>query len=263
MVHKRLTLLDLEGCKNLRCLPSKFEMESLEILNLSNCSKINRIPKFMGNTEHLSKLHLDGTAIMKLPSSVEHLTNLAALHLRDCKNLVSLPSNICNFKLLKELKVTGCSKLDNLPENLWNVVSLEELDLSGIALRKPPVSIVRLRNPNPVSLLLPYLPNLCSLTRLNLNNCDLHTIPNDIGCLSSLEDLNLSENSCDCLPKSIIQLSKLKTILLKNCTRYVHCHNFHPTPGVFCRRLYLIGNITKNINTGRIKLIISLSLRLF
>ena len=89
VVHKRLTLLDLEGCKNLRCLPSKFEMESLEILNLSNCSKINRIPKFMGNTEHLSKLHLDGTAIMKLPSSVEHLTNLAALHLRDCKNLVS------------------------------------------------------------------------------------------------------------------------------------------------------------------------------
>ena len=63
-VHKRLTLLDLEGCKNLSSLPSEFEMESPEILNLSNCSKINRIPKFMGNTEHLSKLHLDGTAIM-------------------------------------------------------------------------------------------------------------------------------------------------------------------------------------------------------
>ena len=45
VVHKRLTLLDLEGCKNLRSLPRKFEMESLEILNLSNCSKIKRIPK--------------------------------------------------------------------------------------------------------------------------------------------------------------------------------------------------------------------------
>lgn len=132
--------------------------------------------------------------------------------------------------------MAGCSKLDNLPENLWNVVSLEELDLSGIALRKPPISIFRLRNlkvlslmgcklplprrnPNPVSLLLPYLPNLCSLTRLNLSNCDLQAIPNDIGCLSSLEDLNLSENSFDCLSKSIIQLSKLKIILLKNYTR--------------------------------------------
>ena len=160
--------------------------------------------------------------------------------------------------------MAGCSKLDNLPENLWNVVSLEELDLSGIALRKPPISIFRLRNlkvlslmgcklplprrysnpvnlllpyclkvlslmgcklplpkrnPNPVSLLLPYLPNLCSLTRLNLSNCDLQAIPNDIGCLSSLEDLNLIENIFYCLSKSIIQLSKLKIILLKNCTR--------------------------------------------
>ena len=200
VVHKRLTLLDLEGCKILSSLPKKFEMESLEILNLSNCFKIKRIPEFMGNMECLSKLHLDGIAITKLPSSVKHLTDLAALHLRDCKNLVCLPSNICNFKLLKELNVAGCSKLDNLTENLWNVVSLEELDLSGIALRKPPVSIVCLRNlrvlslmgcklplprrkPNPVSLLLPYLPNLCSLTRLNLSNCDLQTIPNDIGCL--------------------------------------------------------------------------------
>ena len=88
VVHKRLTLLDLEGCKNLRSLPRKFEMESLEILNLSNCSKIKRIPKFMENMERLLKLHLDGTAITKLPSLVEHLTNLAALHLRDCKYLV-------------------------------------------------------------------------------------------------------------------------------------------------------------------------------
>uniref|UniRef100_A0A7N2LHY9 ADP-ribosyl cyclase/cyclic ADP-ribose hydrolase n=1 Tax=Quercus lobata TaxID=97700 RepID=A0A7N2LHY9_QUELO len=85
VVHKRLTLLDLEGCKNLRSLPKKFEMESLEILNLSNCSKIKRILEFMGNMECLSKLHLDGTAITKLPSSVEHLTNLAVLHLRDYK----------------------------------------------------------------------------------------------------------------------------------------------------------------------------------
>uniref|UniRef100_A0A2N9H5H0 TIR domain-containing protein n=1 Tax=Fagus sylvatica TaxID=28930 RepID=A0A2N9H5H0_FAGSY len=104
VVHKRLILLNLEGCKNLSNLPSKFEMESLEILILSGCSKIKRIPEFMENMERLSKLHLDGTAITKLPSSVERLTNLASLHLRDCKNLVCLPSIICSFKSLKDLK---------------------------------------------------------------------------------------------------------------------------------------------------------------
>ena len=79
MVLKRLTLLDLENCKSLRSLPSKFEMESLEILILSGCSKIEKIPEFMGSMKRLSKLHLNGTAITKLPSSIEHLTNLEEL----------------------------------------------------------------------------------------------------------------------------------------------------------------------------------------
>ena len=47
MVLKRLTLLDLEDCKSLISLPSKFEMVSLETLIRSSCSKIERIPEFM------------------------------------------------------------------------------------------------------------------------------------------------------------------------------------------------------------------------
>ncbi|XP_023908119.1 disease resistance protein Roq1 [Quercus suber] len=146
LVHKRLTLLDLENCKSLSSLPSRFEMQSLEILILSGCSKIKRIPEFMKNMEHLWKLHLDGTAITKLPSSVEHLTNIASLHLRDCKNLVCLPSIICSFKSLKDINLAGCSKLDSLPKKLWNVESLEMLDVSGITLREPPSSVVNLKS---------------------------------------------------------------------------------------------------------------------
>ncbi|XP_030970816.1 TMV resistance protein N-like [Quercus lobata] len=129
LVHKRLILLDLENCKSLSSLPSKFEMESLEILILSGCSKIKRIPEFMTNMEHLWKLHLDGTAITKLPSSVEHLINIASLHLGHCKNLMCLPRIICSFKSLKDINLAGCSKLDGLPEELWNVESLEKLNV--------------------------------------------------------------------------------------------------------------------------------------
>ena len=248
MVLKRLTLLGLQNCKSLRSLPSKFEMESLEILILSGCSKIKRIPEFMGNMEHLSKLHLDGTAITKLPSSIEHLTNLASLHLRDCKNLVCLPSIICSFKSLKHINLSGCSKLDSLPEKLWNIESLEELNVSGIALRELPFSIVTLKNLkelsfrgckgpppklwnklfpfnlmsrislNPVSLLLPSLLGMCSLTKLDLSDCNFQTIPNDFGNLSSINHLDLSENHFSCLPESLMQLSKLTVINLCNCT---------------------------------------------
>ncbi|XP_050254268.1 TMV resistance protein N-like [Quercus robur] len=249
MFLKRLTLLDLENCKSLRSLPSKFEMESLEILILSGCSKIKRIPEFMVNMKHVSKLHLNGTAITKLPSSIEHLTNLDSLHLRDCKNLVCLPSIIYSFKSLKDINLAGCSKLDGLPEKLWNVESLEKLNASGITLREPPSSVVTLENLkklslqgckgpphklwknlfslnlmprrslNPVSLLLPYLLSMGSLKKLDLSDCNLETIPNDIGNLSSITKLNLSGNHFSSLPESMVQLSKLERIELFNCTR--------------------------------------------
>ncbi len=104
-VHKKLTLLNLKGCKNLKSLPNKFEMESLEILILSGCLKIKKIPEFGGNMERVCKLYLDGTAITKLPTSIEHLTGLASLSLRDCKSLVCLPSIIFNIKFLKDVDI--------------------------------------------------------------------------------------------------------------------------------------------------------------
>ncbi|XP_075648912.1 TMV resistance protein N-like [Castanea sativa] len=208
MVLKRLTLLDLENCKSLRRLPSKFEMESLEILILSGCSKIKRIPEFMENMKRLSKLHLNATAITKLPSSIEHLTNLALLHLRDCKNLLCLPSNICCLKSLKDINLAGCLKLDGYkepPHKLWNNLF--------------PLNLMPRRSLNPVSLLLPSFLGMHSLNSLNLRNCNLQIIPSDIGNLSSITALNLSENHFSCLPESMVQLSKLELIDLYNCTR--------------------------------------------
>ena len=98
-VHKKLTLLNLKGCKNLRSLPGKFEMESLEILILSECSNLKRIPEFGENMEHVTTLHLDGTAITKLPTSIRNLSGLASSNVRDFKNLMSLPSTYFNMNM--------------------------------------------------------------------------------------------------------------------------------------------------------------------
>ena len=87
-VHKNLKVVNLKGCKNLKSLPRKFEMESLEILILSGCSKVKKIPEFGEIMKRVRKLYLDSTAITKLPTSIEHLTGLTSLDLRDCKNLV-------------------------------------------------------------------------------------------------------------------------------------------------------------------------------
>nr|XP_023885354.1 disease resistance protein RPS6-like [Quercus suber] len=247
LVHNRLTLLNLQGCVNVKTLPSKFEMESLEVLILSGCSKLKKIPEFGENMQRVLELYLGGIAVTKLSASIGHLTSLVLLNIRDCKSLTSLPSSIFNLKLLKNVNISGCSKLEKLPEIVGNE-SVEELDMSGTAIREVPSSIGLLKSLKVLSFsgckglssfnstswydLLPFssrpkiadpvglssLLGLYSLTKLNLRNCNLREIPNDIGCLFSLEVIDLSENSFVCLPDSISQLRKLETMYLNNCT---------------------------------------------
>uniref|UniRef100_A0A2N9G555 ADP-ribosyl cyclase/cyclic ADP-ribose hydrolase n=1 Tax=Fagus sylvatica TaxID=28930 RepID=A0A2N9G555_FAGSY len=246
-VLKKLTLLNLKGCKNLINLPSKFEMESLETLILTGCSKIKQIPEFGGNMERVSKLYVGDTSISHLPSSIGNLTSLASLDLRDCKNLVSLPSTTFDLKLLKDVDISGCSKLERLPENLGNAESIKVLDLSGTSLRQVPSSICLLKNlerlyfrgckglssteskswydvpsyswprSEPVESLFSLVWS-CSLTKLDLSNCNLLAVPDTIGCVLSLEELNLSGNNFVSLPDSIIRLHNLEVIYLDNCT---------------------------------------------
>ncbi|KAL4594414.1 hypothetical protein ACB092_12G018900 [Castanea dentata] len=249
-IHKKLTILNLEGCKNLRCLPSKFEMECLTELTLYDCSKITKIPEFGRNMKRVHSLYLGGTAITTLPTSIEHLTDLVKLDLRDCKNLVHLPDTIFNLKWIKIVYLQRCSKLNRLPENLGNAESLVLLFLSETAIRKVPSSIGLLKHldslnfrgckglssnksryellpffsmptiPHPIDLLFNSLSlsPAWSLSSLNLEYCNLKTISNDIGFLFSLHHLNLSRNDFVCLPESIIQLSNLEWMNLSYCT---------------------------------------------
>ncbi|KAK9995064.1 hypothetical protein SO802_024767 [Lithocarpus litseifolius] len=243
-IHKKLTILFLYECKNLTSLPSKFEMECLPQLFLSRCSKITKIPKFGRNMKCVGGLYLSGTAITTLPTSIEHLTNLVELDLRNCKNLMHLPDTIFKIKLIAKVNLWGCSKLDRLPENLGNAKSLEWLDLSKTAIRKVPSSIGLLKNlyflalspnklwyellpfysmptsPHPMDLIFSSLSlsPASSLKELTLSDCNLKAISNDIGSLFSLEQLDLSGNDFVCFPESIIRLSKLTWMNLNNCT---------------------------------------------
>ncbi|KAM5577883.1 disease resistance protein RPV1-like [Rosa sericea] len=235
---KMLTCLNLKDCTSLKSLPEKLETKCLRILVLSGCSKVKKIPDFVGSMEGLSELYLDETAIEQLPISVRLLTGLILLNLRNCKNLKSLPSDIGNLMSLKLLNICGCSKLEALPDSLGKIDCLEELDAGGTSISTLPTSICLLGNLKvlslrgckgmpgkrpryPRSFRLPITDSggLRSLTELNLSDCNLQegTIPKDIGCLSSLLSLNVSKNSFNSLPKSIRQLSKLQNLNLESC----------------------------------------------
>ncbi|XP_050256704.1 disease resistance protein RPV1-like isoform X2 [Quercus robur] len=245
----RLIKLDLTNCKKLSSLPRViFNLASLNTLTLSGCSKLHKMQENWGNLKGLKELDMSGTGIRDLPLSMEQLTGLIKLDLTNCKNLSSLPGAICSLTSLKTLTLSGCLKLDNMPMNLGNLEGLEELDVSGTAIREPPSSIFCLKNlkilsfqgcnglsskswswkkllnfllmtktPDLMGLVLPSVSGLCSLTRLNMRNCNLQAIPSDIVCLSSLQQLDLSGNNFVFIPESINQLSKLRVFCVENC----------------------------------------------
>ncbi|KAL6316798.1 hypothetical protein AAG906_021098 [Vitis piasezkii] len=62
--------LEFENCKMLHYFPSITGLESLKVLNLSGCSKIDKFPEIQGCMENLLELNLEGTAIVELPPSV-------------------------------------------------------------------------------------------------------------------------------------------------------------------------------------------------
>ena len=96
-----LTLLTLKFCINLVCLPStSCSLNLLKYLDLCGCSNFDNLPE---------NLHLSGTNIKELPSSIECLMHLTSLTLSNCHKLVSLPNTTCGFEFLGALDFSTCS----------------------------------------------------------------------------------------------------------------------------------------------------------
>ncbi|XP_050241116.1 TMV resistance protein N-like [Quercus robur] len=222
---KCLIRLDLNGCKSLESLTPKISLEALEILDLVGCSRLKKFPEIVGNMPRLSELCLSGSAIKDLSISTKYLTGLIKLDLRDCKNLSSLSNACCCSMSLKILTLSGCSKLNELPEDLGNIKGLKVLSLDGCKGLSSTSSnklisflLMKKRRVDPKGMLERSLSNLWSLTKLNLSYCNLQAIPDGLGCLSSLIELDLRGNNFVCFPESTARLSNMKVLFLNGCT---------------------------------------------
>ncbi|GKB29330.1 TMV resistance protein N-like protein [Tanacetum coccineum] len=139
---KRLIYLDMNRCWNLKFLPSRLEMESLETLILSSCQFLERFPA------------MSPCMIKNIPNSISELNCIKSLDLRNCWELQNIPDEFGRLENLQELHLplahgsitfyvltNLCSlrKLDlsssqirdkDFPENLHKLSSLEALNLS-------------------------------------------------------------------------------------------------------------------------------------
>ncbi|KAL6316593.1 hypothetical protein AAG906_018848 [Vitis piasezkii] len=167
------------------------------------CLKLKELPEGLENMGSLLELFLDGTAIKEIPSSIQHLSGLVLLNLRECKSLAILPHSICKLKSLHSLILYGFGSLQGL----------EKLEAAGTAIKELPPFISLLENlellpkeiPRSGVLQLPSFFGLRSLRKLNQSDCNIleGAIP------------NLSRNNLITLPASLNQLSQLKGLRLE------------------------------------------------
>ena len=221
--------------KNLECLLDYISLESLEIFNLSYCSRLKKFPKIVGNMSRLWRLDLENTTIKDL--SVEHLTGLTKLDLRDCKNLSSLSNASCSLSSLQYLNSYGCSKLDKLPKNLGNIEGLVELSVGRTAIRRLPPSIVLLKKLYILDLscckdlqLLPALP--LNIKDISVDGCtsletlpirpedDFHLSLSLLNCFKLIENQGHGSNIFLTVPRRYFQVSLSLTLSLSHLSQF-------------------------------------------
>ncbi|XP_059653193.1 disease resistance protein RPV1-like isoform X2 [Cornus florida] len=225
---------------------------SLKILNLSHSHALSNTPDF-SQFPNLERLILKNCInLIEIHESIEELGRLVLLNLKGCKNLRKLPSKIGQLKSLQILIVSHCSKLEKLatlpavgiginqPPSMTTGVStvlgemesLKMLPADGIGINQSPSMTTGVRSwpshfrdwllgprrsPESISFSLCSLPR--SLSSLSLVGCNLSNddIPNDLGSLSLLKYLNLSENPICSLPESVKCLTVLQELYLNKC----------------------------------------------
>ncbi|TXG70965.1 hypothetical protein EZV62_005900 [Acer yangbiense] len=217
---RKLDFLKLWGCSSLKGIPDCSGLNSLKTLDIAWCSNLEMLPEVPCNIE---QLWLAGTAIEELPFSTEILSRLQHLSLSRCKRLKSLPSSICKWKSLKTLYISHCSKLNDIGA----LESLERLYVEEDPIRELPPSIIYLKNLVFISFRgckeltlsgFEFFPD--NLKHLSLRDSGITELPEfPHGFLCSLRALDLSGTSLESIPASIINLSNLDNLCIRNCKR--------------------------------------------
>ncbi|KAG2301788.1 hypothetical protein Bca52824_030439 [Brassica carinata] len=131
---KRLLLRD---CSKLRRLPSLKPLSGLQILDLSGTtSLVEMLEVCFEEKNELLSLNLSGTNLSELATTIEELTNLNKLLMKDCKNIEVIP-NIQKLTNLEVIDVSGCIKLHTIEGSFEDMSYLCEVNLSGTKVKTP------------------------------------------------------------------------------------------------------------------------------
>lgn len=201
---KSLSTLKLNYCLELKYIPENIgNLTQLENLDLSGSSKISSLPETIGKLKNLKNLFLSGTSISRLPESISVLDKLEVLQIGI--DSLDYDDTIRKIKNLKKLHTIAISSQLEYPTTFQQ--------LTGV--RK--VSVVKnwgLHNEGkerlPLAENIALIPNL---EELNLSgNNQLEALPVDIGNMSKLLILDITDTAIKSFPESMKNLKHLKRI---------------------------------------------------
>ncbi|XP_044470072.1 disease resistance protein RPP2B-like [Mangifera indica] len=224
----RLEMLNLENCSRLERLPNSIrELKSLKELYLLNCSKLDRLPNDIGNLQTLEHLLLEDISFVEIPPFITSLINLETLGLSRCNMQKRFGIPLVDFSVFQRLSILyliDC-RLEVLPNGICKLLSLFSLDLSGNDFQTLPESIKDLSNLRDLWLRncqrlkdLPKLPR--SLRVLHAMNCI------SLESISSLLDMNCLLGTSDFINCFKLKLDMTNLALIIGRSADALCHRF-------------------------------------
>ncbi|XXG57441.1 hypothetical protein AAC387_Pa03g4591 [Persea americana] len=194
--------VELAGRK-LRFLPEAFgRLQGLVVLNLAN-NELEIIPDSIAGLEKLEELCISSNLLVSLPDSIGLLLNLKILDVSGNK-LKALPDSISHCRSLVELDASF-NELTYLPTNIGHeLVNLQKLLVHLNKIRSLPTSICEMSNFSDLTELPDTIGDLINLRELDLSNNQIHALPDTFGRLDKLTKLNLDQNPFVIPPMDVV-----------------------------------------------------------
>lgn len=172
------------------------------VTSLSLGNLVGVLPPEIGNLSKLTyfSLYNSNQISGNLPPEIGNLSDLTLLNLSNNEITGSIPPEIGNLVNLEELRLGNNELNGTIPPEIGNLIRLKYFAMSG----------------NNLTGIIPAeISNLDSLTFLNLASNQLNGIPPEIGGLSAIEALHLSNNQfAGTIPPEIGNLSNLAHLTL-------------------------------------------------
>ena len=199
---EQLQSLELRRMYSLKELPAGVTvLQGLLVLKLTDCYQLEKVSDGVSRLCKLRELHISHTcSITALPESISMLRELRVLRLEGLFELQALPA-LGDLTNLVMLDISQC-RLSMLPDGLSRLVGLQHLNMKSCCnMRELP----------------DWIGCLQSLKELELAYCPLKALPSAIGKLTLLECLHVGSKELLGLPSELSALSRMEDLTLAGC----------------------------------------------